>query len=115
MSTRSNKYIKPQDDVVVESDAEEKARAASATRIIISSYTVPPRELFVTCQNGRYDFYIDVGAKAARPSVSSDTFSENQAFEIALSDLDLDSDSEEDERGIHDALRVNDDYVQMDV
>lgn len=126
MATPSNKYISREanDETVVVSDDEESVGAKEGKRII-SSYTASPQDLFVTCRNGRYDFYIDNDASRQETlpsapgtgSATPNTFSENQAFEIALDSSGNDSDTNSEgaygEENALDALQVNDDYVRM--
>lgn len=126
MATPSNKYVchKANDESVVVGDDEESAGTKEG-KLIISSYTVLPQDLFVTCQNGRYDFYIDndagkqeaLGSAPGSGTATPNTFSENQAFEIALdssgNDSDTSSGGSDGEENAHDALEVNDDYVRM--
>lgn len=126
MATPSNKYVcrGASEGTVVVSDDEGSASMKEG-KIIISSYTVSSQDLFVTCQNGRYDFYIDNDAEKMENlestlgtgSATPNTFLENQAFEIALdssgNSSDNSSDGSEEEENAHDALQVNDDYVRM--
>lgn len=115
MAAQSNKYLRP--DVIL----NDKLNKISS-RTIVSSYTVDPSDLFTSCQFGRYDVYIDMDSnrepsmKFKDQSVSLNSFSANCGFEISLSDSDEGTESDRSTHdGSRDALRVNDDYVCMNV
>ncbi|RLV95269.1 hypothetical protein JA1_001297 [Spathaspora sp. JA1] len=99
MSTRSNKYIREEVVVVDKNKEQEKP-----SKIIVSSYTVDPEELFMDDRTGNYQYYIDNSAQAVGSSEGTPNSTE---FLIQLSDSESGYSSEEDH------LQDNDDYVSV--